>query len=112
MFTGGNIPYGYKVVNKKVVVDYDEATVVNEIFTMYANVYMAKDIISHLDEKGITHNGRKFLPNAIYVILHNTKYIGKYEIHGKLYTNIYPPIVSFDVFEQVQRKIEHNRKGQ
>ena len=112
LFTGGNIPYGYKVVDKKVIVDENEAQVVNEIFTMYANGYMAKDIIAHLKQRGITHHGKRFLPNAIYVILHNQKYIGKYEIHGKEYTNIYPQIVPLDIFEQVQRKIEHNRIGQ
>lgn len=37
---------------------------------------------------------------------------GKYEIHGKVYTNIYPPIVPLNIFEQVQRRIEHNRIGQ
>ena len=112
LFTGGCVPYGYKVVNKKVVVNENEAAVINEIFTMYANGAMAKDIIAVLEERGITHNGRRFLPNAIYGILHNQKYVGKYEIHGKVYTNIYPPIVQEDIFEQVQRKIEHNRIGQ
>lgn len=112
LFTGGNIPYGYRVVNKKVIVDENEAEVVNEIFTMYANGYMAKDIIRHLEKRGITHRGKKFLPNALYNILHNSKYIGKYEIHGKVYTNIYPSIVPLTTFEPVQRKIEHNRIGQ
>ena len=112
LFTGGCVPYGYRVVNKKVIINEDEAAVINEIFSMYANGAMAKDIIAALEERGITHKGRHFLPNAIYGILHNQKYIGKYEIHGKLYTNIYPPIVQEDIFEQVQRKIEHNRIGQ
>lgn len=38
--------------------------------------------------------------------------LGKYEIHGKIYTNIYPPIVPLNIFEQVQRRIKHNRIGQ
>lgn len=76
---------------------------------MYANGAMAKDIIAVLEERGITHNDKKFLPNAIYNILHNQKYIGKYEIHGKIYTNTYPAIVMIDILEQVQQRIEHNR---
>lgn len=82
------------------------------MFNMYANGAMAKDIIAVLEERGITHNGKKFLPNAIYDMLHNQKYIGRYEIHGKVYTNTYPAIIPLDIFEQVQRRIEHNRIGQ
>ncbi len=112
LFTGGRVPFGYKVVDKKVVIDEAQAAVVLEMFNMYANGSMAKDIIETIEQRGITHNGKKFLPNAIYVILHNQKYIGKYEIHGKVYLNIYPPIIPLDIFEQVQRRIEHNRIGQ
>ena len=112
LFTGGRVPFGYKVVNKKVVIDEDQANVILEMFNMYANGAMAKDIIDVLEERGVSHNGKKFLPNAIYNILHNQKYIGRYEIHGKVYTNIYPPIIPSDIFEQVQRRIEHNRIGQ
>ena len=112
LFTGGRVPFGYKVVNKKIVIDEDQANVILEMFNMYANGAMAKDIIDVLEERGVSHNGKKFLPNAIYNILHNQKYIGRYEIHGKVYTNIYPPIIPSDIFEQVQRRIEHNRIGQ
>ncbi len=112
LFTGGNIPYGYKVVNKKVVVDENEASVILEIFNMYANGAMAKDIIATLEERALSNRGKKFIPNTIYGMLHNSKYIGRYEIHGKVYTNIYPQIVPLNIFEDVQRRIEHNRKGQ
>ncbi len=112
LFTGGRIPYGYNIVDKKVIVNDEQASVVLEMFNMYANGAMAKDIIAVLEERGLSHNGRKFLPNAIYNILHNEKYIGRYTIHGKVYTNTYPPIVPLDLYEQVQRRIEHNRIGQ
>lgn len=112
LFTGGRVPFGYRVVDKKVVIDEDQSSVILEMFNMYANGAMAKDIIDVIEQRGISHNGKRFLPNAIYNILHNQKYIGRYEIHGKMYTNIYPPIVPLDIFEQVQRRIEHNRIGQ
>jgi len=112
LFTGGRIPYGYNIVDKKVTVNDEQASVVLEMFNMYANGAMAKDIIAVLEERGLSHNGRTFLPNAIYNILHNEKYIGRYTIHGKVYTNTYPPIVPLDLYEQVQRRIEHNRIGQ
>ena len=47
-----------------------------------------------------------------YYILHNKKYIGIYEIHGKVYTNTYPAIVPTETFEKVRQRIEINRIGQ
>ncbi len=111
-FTGGILAYGYKLVDKKVVIDNDQANVIIDIFNMYANGYDARNIIDVLHNKGITHNGKKFLPNAIYGILHNEKYIGKCTFNNTTYTNIYPAIVSLDLFDVVQRKLDHNKKGQ
>lgn len=112
LFTGGRVLYGYKVVNKKVVIDKDQANIILEMFQMYANGSMAKDIIDVMEQHGISRSGKKYPPSAVYHILHNQKYIGRYEIHGKVYTNIYPAIVPLELFEQVQRRIEHNRLGQ
>ena len=112
LFTGGRVPIGYKVINKKVVIDEVRAAIVLEMFDMYANGCMAKDIIAFLEERGITNNGKRFLPNAVYNILHNKKYIGIYEIHGKVYTNTYPAIVPTETFEKVRQRIEINRIGQ
>ncbi len=110
--TGGILAYGYKLVDKKVIIDNDQANVIIDIFNMYANGYDARNIIDVLHNKGITHNGKKFLPNAIYGMLHNEKYIGKCTFNNTTYTNIYPAIVSLDLFDVVQRKLDHNKKGQ
>ncbi len=112
LFTGGYISYGYKVENKKVLIDENESAVVLEMFNMYANGAMAKEIIARLKSRGITHRGKPFIPTAVYNILHNQKYIGRYEIHGVVYTNIYPAIVPLEIFEKVQQIAEHNKIGQ
>ncbi len=112
LFTGGYVLYGYKVQNKKLFINESEAAVVLEMFNMYANGAMAKEIVATLKEQGITHRGKPFIPTAIYNILHNKKYLGIYELHGKVYADIYPAIVSIDIFEQVQKRLEHNKIGQ
>ena len=111
-FTGGVLAYGYKLVDKKVVIDKDTANIVLDIFNMYANGRDAREIIEILHSKGISHNGKKFLPNAIYGILHNEKYIGKCTFNNTTYTNIYPAIVPLDLYDTVQRRLDHNKKGQ
>ena len=111
-FTGGILAYGYKLENKKAVIDNDQANIVLDIFNMYANGFDATDIIDKLHSKGIMHKGKPFLHNAIYGILHNEKYIGKCTFNNETYTNIYPAIVPLDLFNQVQIKLEHNKLGQ
>ena len=60
LFTGGRVPFGYRVIDRKVLIDENQASVILEMFNMYANGAMAKDIIAILEERGITHNGKKF----------------------------------------------------
>ena len=113
LYTGGTLTYGYKVKDKHVLIDEDQANIVREIYTMYANGHMANEIIDLLTERGVMNNtGKPFLNNAIYKILHNSKYIGRYEVNGDVFMNIFPPIIPQDLFEQVQRRIAHNKLGQ
>ncbi len=112
LYTGGTLTYGYKVKDKKVYVDEDQANIVREIFTMYANGHMARKIADRLNNSGITYNGKIFLQNAIYNMLHNKKYIGRYEVNGEVYTNIFPQLIDDAVFDTVQRRLEHNKLGQ
>lgn len=110
-FCGGKIPYGYYVTDKKVQVDEEKAEVVRFIFRQYAaGVYVPK-IICKLNEKGLLHNGKPFLPNAIYGILRNERYLGIMRIRGEVYDNIYPQIVDADLYEKVKRKLIKNKIG-
>ena len=110
-FCGGKIPYGYYVTDKKVQVDEEKAEVVRFIFRQYAaGVYVPK-IICKLNEKGLLHNGKPFLPNAIYGILRNERYLGITRIRDEVYDNIYPQIVDADLYEKVKRKLIKNKIG-
>ena len=108
---GGPIPFGYKSINKKLVVDEDRAKVVLYIFQQFSQGKFAKDIVSELTEKGITYKGKPFLIHMIYNILHAEKYIGKYEFEGVNFPDIYPAIVPKDLFYKVQLILAQNKLG-
>lgn len=110
-FVGGGIAYGYKVVDKKVVVNEDEAEAVRTIFHQYVSGRVAREIIDTLHERGLSHRGKPFLPNAIYQILRNTRYIGFYTHNGKKYTNTFPPIIATELFNTVQAMLAKNKLG-
>lgn len=110
-FTGGHIMYGYKVVHKKIVIDEDRANVVRFIFEQYdAGVYV-KDIIAKLTERGVLNRGKPFALNTVHRILRTEKYIGVYRHDGEVFTDIYPQIVSVELYNSVQAKIIDNAYG-
>ncbi|NCA68170.1 MAG: recombinase family protein, partial [Clostridia bacterium] len=80
-FTGGHLIYGYKIENRKVVIDEESAETVRFIYEQYAIGVYVKDIIKALTEKGIYSNAKPFARNSIYNILKNEKYSGIYRFN-------------------------------
>lgn len=69
------------------------------------------EIITKLNELGITHDGTPFTANCVYGILKNKRYTGICEIHGVVYDNIYPRIVPADIMDKVATRLARNKKG-
>lgn len=111
LFCGGAIPYGYKVVDKRIQINEEEAEVVRYIFREYASGKFAKDIIRELTERGILRRGKPFAMQSFYNMLRYEYYIGIYRHNDEVYTNTYPPIVSKEIFEQVGEILSRNKHG-
>ncbi len=107
-FTGGHVLYGYKIVNKKIEIDEDRATVVRFIFDQFMSGVYVKDTIDELTSRGILNHGKPFAVNTVYKMLRSEKYIGIYRHDGEVFTNIYPQIVPSNLFNSVQYKIKEN----
>jgi DNA invertase Pin-like site-specific DNA recombinase/PBP1b-binding outer membrane lipoprotein LpoB len=102
-FTGGSQLYGYDVVDKKNIINPDEAEIVREIFSKFANGYTGKSIADNLIARGIrTKKGRYLDEKKVYKIIANTKYFGIVEHNGTVYTNIYPAIIDENTWQSVQ----------
>jgi DNA invertase Pin-like site-specific DNA recombinase len=98
-------------IASKVVVNEEEASIVKEIFTEYASGKTVADISRELNARGILNRGKYFRVDALYKILRQEKYTGIYRINGKTYNNVYPQILSADVFNVVRARIEANKYG-
>ena len=110
-FTGGNLIYGYKVENHKILINEDQAKVVRYIYEQYALGVYVKDIIADLTEKHIFNHGNPFARNTIYNILKNEKYSGVYRFNNQTFENMYPQIVSTEIYEKVRQKTNQNKYG-
>ncbi len=110
-FTGGFLVCGYKVVDRKIVIDENKADVVRYIFEQYAMGVYVKDIIATLTSKGILNRNKPFARNTVYNILRCEKYSGIYRHDNEVFTNMYPQIVPTDIFNKVRAKIDANHYG-
>lgn len=104
--------FGYDVVDKKYVINEYEAAVVKEIFVKYSQGIKARTILNDLLSRGIKRkNGKPLNENYVYYILHNVRYTGKIEHDGKIYDNIFPPIVSQEIWTKVKGICDENKKA-
>lgn len=107
----GHIPLGYKVVDKKLVIDERTRAIPEIAFRMYADGARLTDIAAHLNEQGYrTRKGKLFTVNSFYCMFSNEKYIGKYkysdiEIEGGI-----PQMIPNEIFEKVREKLKTNKK--
>lgn len=107
----GSVPFGYIKENKKLKINEDEASVLNRIFEDYASGKTILQISKDLESENITNKGRKFIPEGIRYNLKREIYTGVCKVNGKVYDKIYPQIISKELFERVNKKLNKNRYG-
>lgn len=109
--TGGIPPFGYVIKDKKYVIDETEADVVREIFRKYSQGFKANSIANDLKERNVRRkNGKLVDQKYVYVILHDKRYMGVVTHKGEEYYNIFPPIITKEVWSQVNAINEENKQ--
>ena len=102
--------FGYKKDSEMhYVIDESKAPIVREIFQLYSNGYMLKEICDILESKGIRNpRGHKFKYNMIHNMLRNRQYIGEYRYGDNVNLTAIPPIISRELFDAVQERIANS----
>ena len=114
--TGGPTPYGYKIVDKKYVIDTEKAPIVQEIFTRYAAGELIVSIIDDLNNRGLrTQRNGLFNKNSLHRMFKNEKYIGIYRhkstdenFEDVVLYDVIPPIIDENLFTKVQQRFSLN----
>ena len=101
-FVGGGIPLGYKVENKKIVIDESSAEIVRYLFEQYSQGTQKQVILANVKRL----YGRTIHQNSLSYFLRNRKYIGITEYAGEEYTSVHPAIVDKILFEKVQKMLK------
>jgi len=84
MWMGGPVPLGYFVKDRLLLIEPQEAELVQRIFQQFVESKSTTRIVSDLNQQGIQTKKRKsFCKQGIYKILHNRAYIGEITHKGE-----------------------------
>ena len=109
---GGGRVYGYRTVDKHLVIDEGEAQTVRWIFEQYCKRKSLSEIMRELRAKGIKNTrGNPFGITVLQHLLSNKRYIGIMSYKGEEIGNCIPPIVDKDIFDTVQIQLRKNKKA-
>ncbi|MBF0590063.1 MAG: recombinase family protein [Magnetococcales bacterium] len=113
MWMGGVPPLGYDVVERKLVINLDEAQLIQRIFKRFTQLGSVTDLMRELNEaghhtkawttqSGQVREGKPFDKGALYRILNNRTYLGEATHKDQVYPGEHEAIVSRDLWERVR----------
>ena len=108
-WVGGSVPMGYRVENKKLVVEPEEARVIQRIFQRFIEIQSPTLIAQELNKDGIrTKQGKAWDKPHIYRILNNHTYIGQVKYKGSICEGEQNAIVELDVWNRTREILALN----
>ena len=119
LWMGGVVPMGYRVDNRKLVIDEEEATTVKKIFQRYLALRSITKLQAELRLDGVRTRARvlasgRILGNVhltngpLVYILRNRMYLGEINHRLKSFPAEHEPIIEKEVFDAVQEILNEN----
>ena len=119
LWVGGVVPLGYKVVDRKLMIDEAEAVTVRLIFERYCALGSMIALMRELHERevvtrrrtlstGRTIGGIAFTKGPLAYLLKNRMYLGEINHGPTSYPGEHPAIVDKAIFDDVQEILAHN----
>ena len=114
MWVGGKIPFGYNLINKKLVINPSEAEIVKFIYAHYLKFKSVRQVAKLCNEQGFKpkYRGGKektFNLPIINSILSNIIYTGQVVYKGKSFPGQQEAIIKPEIFNEVQKIKEKNK---
>jgi site-specific DNA recombinase len=122
MWMGGTVSLGYEVNERKLIVNPEEAKLINRLFRLYLELGRVRKLKARPDREGITTKlrtsgvgdrtgGASYSRGALYKILQNGIYLGEIHHRKQYYKGEHEAIVSRELWDKVQAMLARNNKG-
>ena len=99
MWNGGIVPFGYKAIDKKLIIHAHEAKKLREMFQIYITTKSSSKTYEILKESHITDKkGNIFSKGSLKYIFNNILYTGKTKYEDNVYQGLHEAIISEDLF--------------
>jgi len=102
MWTGGTVPLGYDVRDRKLVINEEEAAKVRMIFERFARVGSATLLARELVAEGVTNKqGKLFDKGSVYKLISRRIYLGEIPYKGEVYPGEHEAIIDRALWDKV-----------
>jgi site-specific DNA recombinase len=116
MWMGGVVPLGYRVEDRVLHIVEDHAGIVRSLFRRYLETGSVVRLKQQLDAEdfrlpvridggGHSTGGGLFSRGHVYKLLSNAIYVGRIAHKGQSYEGHHPPIVTLDLWDEVQQSL-------
>jgi len=118
MWMGGNIPLGYRVQDRKLVINEPEASFAKGLFSRYLDLKSVPQLAREVSRQAAgtmepvaprticdRYATRPMFHGMLYKLLVNPIYIGKVRHKGAIHDGEHEPLVDTDLFESVRRQL-------
>jgi DNA invertase Pin-like site-specific DNA recombinase len=118
-WTGGTVPLGYEIKDRKLAINKTEAQTVRTIFKLYLQTGSLNKLIPELDKRQVFTKRRKtevkkyqggipFTYGPLAYLLKNRIYLGEIHHGGKWFKGEHQAILDRTTFNQVQDRLKSN----
>lgn len=109
IWMGGNVPLGYKVKDRQLLIDHEPAKTVRHIFEQYLDLGCVPKLKTYLEEKHIYGKQQKpFSRGALYHILTSRIYLGEIVHRKESFPGQHQAIIDHELWEKVAAKLKNN----
>jgi hypothetical protein len=109
MWMGGNVPFGYRVENRQLVIESAEAEVLRDIYRQYLKLGNVSSVRAYLESEQLhSRSNKPFARGALYHLLSSRLYIGEIAHRGQNYPGQHPAIIDAETWSSVAERLRSN----
>src|SRR4051794_15124778 len=109
MWMGGNVPLGYEVRDRKLIINEAEAIQVRSVFETFVRIGSVTKMLPQLHADGLrTKKGRPADKGYLYKIINNRVYVGEAVHKGASYPGEHEPIIERKLWDRVHSLLQES----